>query len=147
MVQSTASTVEEYLDEMPDDRRVAIETVRDVILDNLPPGVEETMNWGMISYEIPLETFPDTYNAQPLAYAGLANQKRHMAVYLNTVYTSDGAEDWFRARYAETGKKLDMGKSCVRFTKLDNLPVELIGEAIARVTVDDFIGEYLRARG
>jgi hypothetical protein len=85
LVSSDATTVEQYLAELPDDRRAAISAVRDVILANLPAGYEETMRWGMISYEIPLARYPDTYNDQPLSYAGLASQKRHLAVYLNSI--------------------------------------------------------------
>jgi len=147
MVQSNAETVEQYLAELPDDRRDAIAEVRDVVLDNLPDGYVETMNWGMITYEVPLETFPDTYNKKPLMYAALASQKNHMAVYLTTVYQNDDDEDWFRERYEATGKKLDMGKSCVRFKKLDQLPLDLIGEVIAKTSVDDFLDQYRTLRG
>jgi uncharacterized protein YdhG (YjbR/CyaY superfamily) len=147
MVQSNAETVEQYLAELTDDRRDAIAEVRDVVLDNLPDGYVETMNWGMITYEVPLETFPDTYNKKPLMYAALASQKNHMAVYLTTVYQNDDDEDWFRERYEATGKKLDMGKSCVRFKKLDQLPLDLIGEVIAKTSVDDFLDQYRTLRG
>ncbi|MGI9623922.1 MAG: DUF1801 domain-containing protein [Acidimicrobiales bacterium] len=146
MVQSNATTVQQYLDELPEDRAEAISTVRDVILANLPDGIVEGMNWGMISYDVPLETFPDTYNKKPLMYAALASQKRHMAVYLSTVYGNPDLEEWFRESYLATGKKLDMGKSCVRFTKLENLPLELIGETISRVSLDDFLDMYRNAR-
>ena len=145
MVSSKAETVEQYLAELPDERRDAIAEVRDVILDNLPDGFVEAMNWGMITYEVPLETFPETYNGKPLMYAALASQKNHMAVYLTTVYSDGETEEWFRARYAATGKKMDMGKSCVRFKKLDQLPVELIGEVIGRTSLDDFLDGYRSA--
>lgn len=145
-MRSDASTVEQYLAELPADRRQAIETVRAAILDNLPEGYEEALNWGMITYQVPLATYPDTYNGQPLMYAGLASQKRHMAVYLSGVYGDDATREAFLADYRATGKKLDMGKSCVRFTKLDNLPVDLIGETIASLSVDEFVGVYTRAR-
>jgi len=101
----------------------------------------------MINYEIPLETFPNTYNGKPLQYAALASQKKYMAVYLNSLYMDAEDAQWFETRYRETGKKLDMGKSCVRFTKLDNLPVELVGEAIARVGLGEFLEHYKRAKG
>jgi hypothetical protein len=147
MVQSTAATVAGYLADMPDDPRDAIEAVRDVILANLQPGFEEHMRWGMICYEVPLAVEPDTYNGEPLMYAALGNQKRHMAVYLTTVSADGDTEDWFREQYLATGKKLDMGKSCVRFTKLEVLPVELIGEVIGRTSVDDFVKTSHQARG
>ena len=146
-MRSEATTVDQYLVELPDDRRVAIETVRDTIVENLAPGFEETMNWGMITYQIPLETYPDTYNGQPLMYAALASQKNHMAVYLTAVYSNEDSRDAFLERYRESGKRLDMGKSCVRFRKLDDLPVELIGEAIASMDVEGFIETYEATRG
>ena len=147
MVKSSATTVDQYLAELPDDRRDAIAEVRAVILDNLPDGIVETMNWGMISYEVPLETFPDTYNEKPLMYAALASQKNHMAVYLTMVYSDADLERWFRDRYEATGKKLDMGKSCIRFRRLDQLPVDLIGETMARVGLDDFLAAHHRVKG
>ena len=147
MASSAAETVEEFLGELPEDRRDAIAEVRDAILDNLPEGIVESMNWGMITYEIPLETFPDTYNRKPLQYAALASQKNHMAVYLTSIYADEETETWFREQYLATGKKLDMGKSCVRFKKLDNLPVELIGEVIARSSLDGFLETYRSVKG
>ena len=147
MVSSRAETVDDYLAELPDDRRDAIAEVRDVILDNLPDGFVEAMNWGMISYEVPLERCPDTYNGKPLMYAALASQKNHMAVYLTSVYADGETENRFRRDYEATGKKLDMGKSCVRFKSLDQLPLELIGEVIAGTSVDEVIDLYQRSRG
>jgi hypothetical protein len=116
---SDATTVDQYLADLPDDRREAISAVRDVIVANLPEGYEETILYGMISYVIPLDQYPETYNGQPITYLSLASQKRHMALYLNGVY-GDG-EATFRQRYEATGMKLDMGKSCLRFTSLDKL--------------------------
>ena len=138
-MQSDATTVGEYLASLPADRRAALETVRTQILDNLPDGYEEVMNWGMITYEVPLETYPDTYNGKPLMYAALASQKNHMAVYLTGVYMDEGAREEFEARYRETGKRMDMGKSCVRFQKLEDLPVLLIGEAIGQIPAAEFV--------
>ena len=138
-MRSEATTVEQYLSELPEDRREALETVRASILANLPDGYEEAMNWGMITYQVPLDTYPDTYNKQPLLYAALASQKNHMAVYLTGIYISDAAREEFEAAYRATGKKLDVGKSCVRFRKIEDLPVELIGETIASVPIDRLI--------
>lgn len=146
MVQSKATSVKEYLDELPDDRRQAISEIRQTILKNLPEGYEEVMNWGMITYQIPLSRYPETYNGKPLMYAALASQKNHMAVYLSAVYSSEESAQEFKEAYKETGKKLDMGKSCVRFTKLENLPLPLIGKTIAKTNVDDFIRIYEKAR-
>ncbi len=146
-MQSIAKTVHEYLDDLPADRLEAIETVRDVILENLPEGFEETINWGMITYQVPLSRYPDTYNKKPLMLAALASQKNHMAVYLTGVYADDESRSRFATAYKATGKRLDMGKSCVRFRKLDDLPVELVGEAIAEYSVDEFIALNERIRG
>ncbi len=146
MVRSAASTVEEYLADLPDDRRDAIAEVREVILANLPDGYEESMNWGMICYETPLERCPDTYNGKPLMYAALASQKNYMAVYLTGVWVKDGAADRFVERYRASGKKLDMGKSCVRFKTIDQLPLDLLAETIAEISVDELIECYQGSR-
>ncbi len=146
MVQSQAETPEQYLAELTPDRRAAVEAVRATILDNLPEGYEEQMSFGMLAYVVPLETYPDTYNHQPLMYAALASQKRHMAVYLTNVYADEASLDWFVDAYRATGKKLDMGKSCVRFKRLDDLPLDVIGQAVARTPVADFLEYYERSR-
>jgi hypothetical protein len=146
MVQSKAATVAEYLKELPEDRRAAVAAVRKVILKNLPKGYKESMNFGMICYEIPLKRYPDTYNKQPLCYAALASQKNHMAVYLMGVYGSTKLAAWFRAAFEKAGKKLDMGKSCVRFRKLDDLPLDAIGHVIAQVTPEQYIEVYEASR-
>ena len=138
-MQSDAKTVEEYLASLPEDRRAALEAVRGKILENLPDGYDEVMNWGMITYEVPLETCPDTYNGKPLMYAALGSQKDHMAVYLTGIYMDEGAREEFEARYRDTGKRMDMGKSCVRFRKLEDLPLPLIGEAIGQIPADEFV--------
>jgi hypothetical protein len=138
-MQSNAKTVEEYIAEAPEERREQIRKVRKVILDNLPEGYVETMNWGMISYEVPLSVYPDTYNKKPLSYAALASQKNHMAVYLSTIYTSEQKGKQFEEKYRATGKRFDVGKSCVRFRKLEDLPLDLIGEEIASMKMEDFI--------
>ena len=146
MARSAASTVEQYLNELAPDRREAIEAVRSVVLDSLPDGYDESMNWGMISWEIPLERYPKTYNKQPLMYAALASQKNYMSLYLMCVYTHDGTQTEFERRFKESGKKLNMGKSCVRFKKVDDLPMDLIAETIASTSVDDYIRSYEAAR-
>jgi len=144
-MRSEATTVDRYLAELPDDRREAIEQVRRVVCENLPEGFEETMNWGMITYQVPLETYPDTYNKQPLMYAALASQKNHMAVYMAGIYASDEARRKFETAYKATGKRFDVGRSCVRFKKLDDLPLALIGETIASMEVGDVIAANERA--
>jgi len=138
-MRSDATTVDRYLAELPEERRAAIEAVRATILKKLPKGYEEAMNWGMISYQVPLDTYPDTYNGQPLMYAALASQKNYMAVYLTGIYMSEKSRKEFETAYKATGKKLDAGKSCVRFKKLDDLPLPLIGKVIAATKVKDLI--------
>lgn len=142
MVRSNASTVEQYLAELPDDRRADVESVRAMVLANLPEGYVETMRWGMITYEVPLEVYPDTYNGQPLMFLALAAQKRHLALYLTNVAFVPGGEERFKTRYLETGKKLDMGRSCLRFKKADDLATDLIAETIRSTSLDEFIEGY-----
>ena len=142
-----ASTVEEYLAEQSPERREALAEVRRVILENLPVGYSEVMQYGMISYVIPLERYPKTYNKQPLAYLSLAAQKRYMSIYLMGVYSDTETESWFVQRYRASGKRLDMGKACVRFRTLEDLPLDLIAETVARTPVEDFIESYENAQG
>jgi uncharacterized protein YdhG (YjbR/CyaY superfamily) len=141
-MRSEAATVKEYLDELPEDRRKAIKKVRQVIRKKLPAGYREVMNWGMITYEVPLKTCPDTYNGQPLMYAALASQKNHMGVYLTGIYMDEKRRKKFEAAYKKTGKRMDVGESCVRFRKLEDLPLELIGKSIASIGIDRFINGF-----
>jgi len=138
-MQSDAATVPEYLASLPDDRHAALTKVRAVIRRHLPKGIVESMNWGMITYEVPLKTYPDTYNGQPLAYAALASQKNHMSVYLMGIYGDDALRQQFEDAYRATGKRMDVGKSCVRFRKLDDLPLEVIGDAVGAMTLEQFL--------
>jgi uncharacterized protein YdhG (YjbR/CyaY superfamily) len=142
----TAQTVDEYLAALPEDRRAALGEVRRTVLDHLPEGVEETIAWGMITYEVPLERSGPTYNGKPLMYAALASQKRHMALYLSAVYADPDRREAFQEHYRATGKRLDMGKSCVRFRDLDDLPLDVVGAAIGATTVDEFLALMERAR-
>ena len=142
MSRSEAQTADDYLAELPSDRREAITAVRSVILDHLPEGYRETMQSGMIGYVVPLSRYPETYNRQPLAYVALASQKNYMSLYLMNVYGDEETGRWFNERYRASGKKLDMGKSCVRFKNLEDLPMDLIGETVARTTVDEFVERY-----
>lgn len=135
-------TAEEYLQELPPERRAVVSAVREMILENLPAGYVESMNWGMISYEIPLETYPDTYNGQPLAYAGLAAQKNHYSLYLMGVYADGEEENWLREQYRKAGKKLDMGKSCLRFRKLEDLEMDAVARVVSGTRPEEFIAAY-----
>jgi hypothetical protein len=145
-MKSDAETVEDYLDELPPDRREAIATIRDVINQHLPEGYVEQMEWGMVSWVVPLAEYPDTYNGKPLCYVSLASQKNHMAVYLMGLYTEGGDEAWFRQQYADRGMKLDMGKSCVVFKRLDEVPLDVLGGAVARIPVGEFVARYEDSR-
>jgi hypothetical protein len=146
MASSKTQTVEEYLNELAPDRRRALAEVRSVILCNLPEGYEETVQFGMISYVVPVKRFPITYNKQPLTYAALASQKNYMSLYLMNVYGDKETEKWFKEQYTASGKKLDMGKSCVRFKTLEDLPLDLVGQAIARTPVSDYLERYEASR-
>jgi hypothetical protein len=151
-MQSKAKTVKQYLAELPPDRRVAIEAIRKVILANLDDGFEEGMTYGMIGYYIPHRLYPPGYHVdpkQPLGYAALASQKNYMSLYLGSVYSSfddgGGPSDfrlWFQAAWKAAGKKLDMGKSCIRFKKLDDVPLDVLAETIRRVPLAKYLADY-----
>lgn len=136
---SEIETVKDYVASLPEDRRKAIAKVRATIRKHLPKGYKEELRWGMICYEVPLRVKPDTYNGKPLQYAALASQKNHMAVYLNGVYADDATRKKFEKGYADSGCRMDMGKSCVRFKKLADLPLDVVGEAIAAFEVSEFV--------
>ncbi|MBL8830460.1 MAG: DUF1801 domain-containing protein [Planctomycetaceae bacterium] len=142
-MQSKATTVAAYLAELPAERRQAIEAVRKVILKNLDKNYREVMSYGMIGYVVPHSVYQPGYHCDPklpLPFAGLASQKNYMSVYLMSVYS--GEEKWFREQWARTGKKLDMGKCCIRFKKLDDVALDVIGEAIRRVPAQRWIELY-----
>ena len=145
-MKSNAKTVDEYIAELPPERQQDIRAVRKVIRENLPDGYEEVINWGMITYQVPLSVYPDTYNRRPLMYAALASQKNHMAVYINSIYVDEGRREQFEKEYRLTGKRYDVGKSCVRFRKLDDLPMPVIAKAIASIKMDDFIRLAIKAK-
>jgi uncharacterized protein YdhG (YjbR/CyaY superfamily) len=143
---SKAATPEAYIAELPPERQELVMRVRDLVNANLPGGYVERMSWGMISWELPLERYPDTYNGQPLVYAALAAQKSHTALYLNCIYASDERTQRLQQAYAAAGKKLDMGKSCIRFKKADQLAEDVLADAIRSVPVEDFVAEYEKSR-
>ena len=142
-MQSRATTVKEYLASLPDDRREAVEAVRKVILKNLDKDYQEGMQYGMIGYYVPHSVFPAGYHCdpkQPLPFAGLASQKQYISLYLMSLYGSSAHEKWFREAWAKSGKKkLDMGKCCVRFKKLEDIPLDVIGQAVKRVPAKKYI--------
>ncbi|MSU57291.1 MAG: DUF1801 domain-containing protein [Pedosphaera sp.] len=139
---SNAKTVAEYLRSLPEDRRIAISAVRKVILANLPAGYEEIMQYGMIGYVVPLRIYPAGYPPDPklpLGFACLGSQKNHMALYMMCIYCDPPTAKWLKQAFKDAGKRLDMGKSCLRFKKLDDLPLDVIGQVIARVPVKEYI--------
>lgn len=153
-MQSKAATVSQYLAELPEDRRIAISAVRDVVRANIDADIEERMNYGMIGWVVPHSVYPPGYHVTPklpLPYAALASQKAYMSLYMSLVYCGSGQDgdpeqnpdlQWLRERWAQTGKKLDMGKGCIRFKKLDDLPLDVLAEAIRRVPTRRYIESY-----
>jgi hypothetical protein len=143
------ATVKDYLAALPDDRRKALQAVRDVIRRNLDPKYEEGIQYGMIGYYVPHKVYPDGYHCdpkQPLPFASIASQKNHMAIYMMCIYGSPAEEQHFRKAWAKSGKRLDMGKSCVRFKKLEDVPLDVLGAAIKRATSKRFIAAYEASR-
>jgi hypothetical protein len=141
-MKSDATTVEEFLMMLPEDRRKAIEVVRHVILDNLDEASQERIQYGMIGYYVPHRVYPAGYRCdpkQPLPFAALAPRKGYMSVYLMRIYSRETVRSWFVDAWAKAGKKLNMGKSCVRFKKLDDLALDVIGEAIRQVPARKYI--------
>lgn len=132
-------TVEQYLDSLPDDRRAELERVRGVVRKNLPAGFVEGTGFGMICYTVPLSVHPDTYNKQPLMYAALASQKNYLSLYLMRVYGDRKQEQQLRDAFAAKGKKLDMGKSCIRFRRAADLDLDVIGEIVASTPMERWI--------
>jgi len=148
-MQSKAATVKEYLASLPDDRRAAIEAVRKVILANLDKDYEEGMQYGMIGYYVPHRVYPPGYHTDPkqaLPFAALASQKNHMAFYIMGLNGDPTLAKWFETAWNDTGRKLDAGKSCIRFKKLDDLALDVIGEALHRLPARKYIEIYEKAR-
>lgn len=144
-MQSKAKTVDEYLAGLPADRREALQTLRSVIRKHIDPKYVERMDYGMPGWSVPHSIYPAGYHCKPeipLPYAGFASQKQHMSLYLMCVYGHSGEDKWFRAAWAKTGKKLDMGKSCIRFKKIDDLALDVIAQAFQRTPVHKYIEFY-----
>ena len=146
-MQSSAQSADEYIASLPEDRRQTVSAVREVILRNLPSGYEEGMSHGMIAYYVPLARFGDTYNGEPLGLAGIASQKQDISLYLLSVYGDPEEERRFRGEWEASGKKLNMGKSCVRFRRLDDVPLEVVAKTIARANLDSYLDRYRAVRG
>jgi len=145
MVQSKAKTVAQYLKELPADRREALKVLRKVFLDNVDGDIVEIMSYGMIGYHVSLKAYPDGYHCtpgMPLPYAGLASQKNHMSLYMMGLYIDPDDVKWFEKAWKAAGKKLDMGKSCVRFKKIEDVPLDVVAEAIQRMPSPRYIHMY-----
>ncbi|MFN8574993.1 MAG: DUF1801 domain-containing protein [Gemmatimonadaceae bacterium] len=145
-MKSAAKTVPEYLASLPAERRKVIATVRRAMKASMPKGYVEAMNWGAICYEVPLKVFPDTYNGQPLLYASLAAQKNNYAIYLMSIYGSEKLAKRLKEGFAAIGKKPDVGKSCIRFKKLEDIPLDTIGEIISTLPVAAWVEIAQNAR-
>lgn len=145
-MQSKATTPNQYFEELPEERKGPMQKLRKAILDNLPEGFEECMNYGMIGYVVPHSLYPDGYHCDPqlpLPFMNLASQKNFIAVYHSEVYSDPKLLKWFEDEYAKRAtRKLDMGKSCVRFKKMDDIPFDLIGELSSKITPQQWIETY-----
>jgi hypothetical protein len=145
-VTTAVSTPEEYVAALAEPRRTTVAAVRDLVNAHLPEGYVEAMDYGMISWVVPLEEFAATHNGKPLCYAALASQKHYVSLYLMGLYTDGPELGRFRAGYAERGRRLDMGKSCLRFKAVEDLETDLVGEAVAAIPVGEFVARYEAAR-
>ena len=141
-----ADAPEDYVKQLPEERRIVIQKIRDIILKNLPKGFEETMSYGILGYVVPRTLYPAGYHCTPelpLPFLNIASQKNFVAVYHMGIYAENNLYEWFIAEFPKYAKrKLDMGKSCIRFKYMDDIPYELIGELVKKMTVDDWITIY-----
>jgi hypothetical protein len=140
------STVTGYLRAVPVEQRGTLSRLRQLIRKHLPKGYQEATNWGAITYQVPLKRCPDTYNGQPLCYVAMAAQKNYLSLYLMTVYGDPEKQKQLKAGFARAGKKLDMGKACIRFRTLDDLPLDTIADIIASTPVDAYVAAYEESR-
>ena len=141
-----ALTVSQWLASVPAERKDAIKAVRDAVNEHLPQGYEETVDWGMLAWVVPLATLPSTHNGHPLMLAALGAHTKLMTIYLMSVYGDPKIRREFETAYKKTGKKLDMGGSCVHFKTLDDLPLDVVGNTIARVAVEEYVERYQHSR-
>ena len=147
MVSSSAATVDEYLRTLSPEREKIISTLRTLILGNIPAGFQEVMNWGMISYEIPWELSGPTYNGKPLLWVALSSQKQYCSLYLTGLYSSPAELEAFQETWLSHGLRLNMGKSCIRFKRVEDLPLDLIAEVLRRKTPEQALEMITEARG
>lgn len=140
------STVDEYINELEEERKTVITKLRKIILENIPKGFEEAINYGMIGYVVPHSIYPSGYHCDtklPLPFINIASQKSHVAVYHMGIYAKEELMNWFTSEYPKYSKrKLNMGKSCIRFKKMEDIPYQLIGELVSKMTVEDWVNCY-----
>lgn len=145
-MKHTATSPDEYINQLPEDRKQAVSKLRDVIRENIPEGFVETISYGMIGYVVPHEKYPPGYHADPklpLPFINIASQKSHIALYHSGVYAIDELHNWFVNEYPKhSERKLDMGKSCIRFKKPEYIPYQLIGELVSKIDTDEWIKSY-----
>ncbi|HET9604808.1 MAG TPA: DUF1801 domain-containing protein [Gemmatimonadales bacterium] len=146
MASQTSPAVMKFLAAQPPERRRELERVRDCIVRNLPRGYEESLAGKILAYQVPLAAYPDTYNGQPLWYAGLAPQKHYLSLYMMCAYGSPDHARRLKEGFAAAGKKLNMGKSCIRFRTADDLPLDVIGELVASIPMKRWIDIARAAR-
>jgi hypothetical protein len=146
MFQNKAKTVTEYLAALPKERRATVSKLRSFVKKHLPKGYKEQIGWGAITYAVPLKVLPDTYNGEPLCYAAIASQKNYYSLYLMSAYGDPRQMKWMADQFKERGKKLDMGKSCLRFKSLDDIPLDVVSEVIASTPIEDYVSRYKAIR-
>ena len=146
MFQNNAKTIAEYVASLPAERQRVVKQLRSFVKKHLPKGYKEQIGWGAITYAVPLKTLPDTYNGEPLCYAAIATQKNHYALYLMGVYGDPRQSKWMAGEFKNRGMKLDMGKSCLRFKSLDDIPLDVVGAVIASTPVEEYVEAYRSSR-
>ena len=146
MFANKAKTVSEFLAGLPDDRRKLVRAARTLVRKHLPKGYKEEIGWGAITWVVPLSKYPDTYNKQPLCYAALAAQKHYVSLYLMMAYGDPKKYAWLKAQFKKAGLKMDMGKSCLHFNSLDDIPVDAVTKLIQSHTADEWIAIYQNSR-
>jgi uncharacterized protein YdhG (YjbR/CyaY superfamily) len=146
MFQNNAKTIAEYVASLPAERQRVVKQLRSFVKKHLPKGYKEQIGWGAITYAVPLKTLPDTYNGEPLCYAAIAPQKNHYSLYLMGAYGDPKQSAWMASEFKKRGMKFDMGKSCLRFKSLDDIPLDVVGEVIASKPMDAYVASYKATR-
>ena len=146
MFANKAKTVGDYIAGLPADRQPVVRKIRSFVKKHIPKGYQETIGFGAIAYAVPLATLPDTYNGQPLCYAAIAAQKNYYTLYMMNVYGDPKQKKWMADEFKKRGKKFDMGKSCLHFTSLDDLPLDVVGAVIASTPMEKYVAHYRDSR-